>query len=172
MVKLTEKHLEVISKTVLDYLEKEKEKDRKRKHDWRLKNTKLLLRNYRNFKIHASDVEEDIEELDSILLDEFLGSEEFAIESIKKSKQRTLVMINYIDRMMEVYRILAEKSGKPEDLRRYKILYDMYINPDKKSVMEIAECHNVSEKTAYRNCKEAINTFSSLVFGVDGIRFF
>ncbi|MGG0172909.1 hypothetical protein [Paenibacillus dokdonensis] len=53
--------------------------------------------------------------------------EELAIESIIKNKERTAAMVKYVDRMLEVYRILSEKSSEPEDLRRFEILYDLYI---------------------------------------------
>lgn len=171
MVKLTEKHIEVISKTVLEYLEKEKEKDRKRKQDWRLKNTKLLLRNYRKFKIHAGELEEEISLLDDEELLDSLDSDEFALESIKNSKKRTLAMIHFIDKMLEVYRVLSEKSTEPEEYRKYRTIYLLYINDERKTIEEIAECHNVNVRTVYRDRNGGVETLASLIFGVDSIRF-
>lgn len=171
MAKLTEKQLEVITQTVHKIIKEEREKEKQRKLDWRLKNTKLLLRNYRTFKIHAGELEEEINILDdeALLID--FDTDEFAVESIKKSKKRTLAMIKFIDRMLEIYRILSESSNKPEDLRRYKIIYDMYISDKKKTAEEIAECHNVNTRTVYRDVNEGVKTLASLIFGVDSIRF-
>jgi len=110
---LNPKMLEQVSKvavtTALEYLEKEKKSEKKAKRDRRVRNTRLLLKHYRSFKEHCADVMNDLEEMDNIDLSDELDSEEFAVISIRRSKNRTLAMIRFIDKMIQVYQITCEK---------------------------------------------------------------
>ena len=168
--KLVEKVAAIAAEKALEFLEKEKERRQKQKRDRRLRNTKLLLKNYRAFKLHCQDVKEELEKLQDPEFLEELDADEFAIESIKRSKERTLAMVRFIDQMLLVYRIVCEQSGKPEDLRRYQTVYWMYIADEKKTADEIAEGHNIDRRTVYKDINNACQALSALIFGVDGIR--
>lgn len=160
----------IAAEAALEFYKKEQERQSKLKKDRRLRNTKLLLRNYRKFKVHCEENLSEIEALMDFDSFEYLDVEELAIEAIIKNKARTAAMVKYIDRMLEVYRIMSEKSNKPEDLRRFKILYDLYISDDEKTVEELSECHNIEKRSVYRDCNKACEALSSLIFGVDGLR--
>ena len=161
---------ETAVQTALDYMEKENQKRQKLKRDRRLRNTKLLLKHYRSFVIHCQDVKTELEKLaDPEVLRE-LDTDEFAVESIRRSKQRTLAMVNFIKQMLAVYRILCEQSGKPEDIRRYNTIHMMYIAEEKFTAEQIATCHKVDVRTVYRDVNDAAKALSALIFGVDGIR--
>ncbi|MGN7309902.1 hypothetical protein ACTHQ4_02280 [Alkalicoccobacillus gibsonii] len=162
---------ETAVKAALEYIEQEKVKVEKQRKDFRLRNTKLLLKNYRSFIIHGEDLKTELDELD-VPEDVFeeLHSNEFVVESIKKSKKRTLAMIKFMDQMLQVYRVLCEETGKEEDVRRYKTIHKMYIAEEKFSVENIAECHKTNVRTVYRDVNEAVKTLSVLVFGVDGVK--
>lgn len=118
-MKLSEKQLAVISKIVLEVLEQEKEKEKKRKHDRRLRNVKLLLKNYRAFATHVADIKLEINELNKKLELDELDTDEFAIKSIMKSKELTLAMIKYINKTLEVYKLICE------NLMMLKVLEDI-----------------------------------------------
>ncbi|MBO8164689.1 MAG: hypothetical protein H0Z34_13390 [Brevibacillus sp.] len=161
----------VAVQAVLDFQEKEKQKQQKAKKDWRLRNTKLLLKHYRSFVKHSEGVKEKLSALERAEALEDLYTDELAIESIRRSKQRTLAMVEFIQRMLDVYRVLCETSGQPEDLRRYRVVHAMYISEKKKTAEEIAECEKIDLSTVYRDVKESVKTLSVLIFGVDGVRF-
>lgn len=168
--KLMEEVTRTAVQTALDYLEKEKQKQQKAKRDRRLRNTKLLLRNYRSFKLHCADVKTELEKLtDSKILND-LDADEFAVESVKRSKERTLAMVKFIDQMLEVYRIYCERSDRPEEIRRYKTIHMMYIADEKFTAEKIAECQKTDTRTVYRDINKACQTLSALIFGIDGIR--
>ncbi len=175
-MKLSEKQLEVISKTAaqaaLEHLEKERQKQEKEKRDRRLRNTKLLLRNYRNFKRHCESIPEELKNLDEYLELDELGKEDLAVESIKRSKKRTMAMVKFIDKMLAVYKIMCEMSDKEEDKRSYQTIYLLYISDKKLSASEIATCHNTDIRTVYRDVDRACKALSALIFGVDSIRFY
>jgi hypothetical protein len=168
---LSEKHLEIITRTAIEIYEKEKEKDKKAKQDRRLRNIKLLLRNYRSFKLHGADLKLEIKNLNSLLELDALDTNEFAVESIRKSKERTVAMVKFIDKMFLVYQTLCEKSGKEEDMRNFQSVYQLYISDDKFTASDIATCHKTDTRTVYRDVEKACQTLSSLIFGVDSIRF-
>ena len=170
-MKLSEKQLAVISKTVLEVLEQEKEREKKRKHDRRLRNVKLLLKNYRAFATHVSDIKLEINELNKKLELDELDTDEFAIKSIMKSKQLTLAMIKYINKTLEVYKLICEKSNDVESFRRYQVVHDLYIGETKKTALEIAERQSVHPRTIYKDVNKACETLVVLMFGVDGIKF-
>ncbi|MBS4198599.1 hypothetical protein KHA93_02915 [Bacillus sp. FJAT-49732] len=171
-MKLSDKHVELIAKTTLEFWEKEKENQEKRKYDRRLRNIKLLLRNYRSFVKHTSDIKLDIQIIDERLELEYLDSDEFKLQSIKQSKEKTLAMIQFINKMLAVFKVMCEQSGKPEDVRRYDVIYYMYISEDKMTAEEISAMHNVAVRTIFLDIEKASKDLSVLVFGIDGVRFY
>lgn len=174
-MKLTEKQIEAISKTAvataLEFMVNEKEKQEKRKHDRRLRNVKLLLKNYRSFALHVEDIKQDIQELNAVLELDELDTDEFAIESIKRSKQRTLAIVKFINKMLKVYKTICMQSGNPDEIRKYETIDFLYICENKKTADEISEMHFLSKRMVYKNVDKACETLVVLIFGVDGVRF-
>lgn len=142
----------------------------------RLHNTRLLLANYRNLKDHVSGAvfkgkqakESALDILDG--LDEDKLEDNYYIDSIKQTQQRTLIILAHIDEMLDLYRISCEQSGKPEKMRQYRVLYAAYIAPEQKSVEEIARENDVEKRTYYSDLGKAVKPLSALLFGIDGIR--
>lgn len=159
----------IAAETALEFYKKEQEQQNKLKRDRRLRNTKLLLRNYRKFKIHCENNLHELEELKDPDSFKYLDVDDLAIEAIIKNKERTAAMVRYIDTMLEIYRILSEKA-KPEELRRFKIMYELYIADDERTVEELSECHNINKRSIYRDINKACEALSSLLFGIDGMR--
>ncbi|PLR84648.1 hypothetical protein CVD25_01025 [Bacillus canaveralius] len=175
MTKLSPRLVEEVTKVAvqaaIEYLEKQEKAKKKNKVDRRLRNIKLLLRNYRSLKKHCEGLKEDIIELDEALaLDEF-NTDTLAIESIKKSKKRTIAMIRFVDQMLEVYRIMCEVSGKEEDRRRYRAVYLLYISEQKIGAEKIARALSTNLRTVYKDVDNASKALAVLVFGIDSIRF-
>ncbi|WP_370222015.1 hypothetical protein [Cytobacillus sp.] len=169
---LTEKQLEIITRVVVDCLENEKKKQEKQRYDRRLRNVKLLLKNYRSFSEHTFDIQLEINELDRKLNLDELDTDEFAIESIKRSKERTLAMVRFINKMLNVYKLMSNQSQNPEHKRQCETIFDLYISDTKKTVKEIATCQKVDPRTVYRDIDKACETLSTLIFGVDSIKFY
>jgi len=159
----------IAAETALEFYKKEQERQNRLKKDRRLRNTKLLLRNYRKFKIHCDNNIHELEELKDPDSFEYLDVDDLTIEAIIKNKERTAAMVRYIDHMINIYRFLSEKS-KPEELRRFKIIHDLYIADDEKTVEELSECHKINKRSIYRDINKACEALSSLLFGIDGMR--
>lgn len=152
---------------------KEQEKGRYKR---RLHNTRLLMANYRNLKDHVSGAifqgkrmkESALDILDN--LDGYQLEDNYYIEAIKQTQQRTLIILAHIDEMLNLYRIACERSEKAEDMRRYNILYAAYVDPERKSAEEIAQQNGVEKRTYYKDLQKALQPLSALIFGIDGIR--
>ncbi|CEG25997.1 hypothetical protein [Bacillus sp. B-jedd] len=157
--------------TALEHMEKDKLKKHKERRDRRLRNTKLLLRNYRNLVIHCQDIKLELSGIDDVLLMEELDGEDLALEAIKRSKQRTLAVVQFIQNMLDIYKLICERSNRPEDIRRYSVIKKMYIDEPRTTVENIAECHSVEKRTIFRDVEKACKDLSGLLFGVDSIQF-
>lgn len=151
--------------------------------DKRLRNTHLLLKQYRNLKVH---VREAIYELNTIYNNkeykkdndlvemfeelEFTG-DNILINSIKNGKERTRIILTHIDNILEYFRLICLKQEK---LIKWNIIYDLYlsdIESDYMSMSEIVNKYNVDERTIYRYVLQAEEDLSTLFFGLDGIIF-
>lgn len=170
-------------KAATDRIEEERKKERKGRYDRRLHNTRLLLKNYRVLKHHALDTvhtgaraNEVISENAVDILDdlESMGfrkvDDRLYIESIKRSQQRTRIIIEHIDEMLRYWRIDCEQSGREEALRRYRIVVDTYISDDQMTAEELAQREHIEKRTVYKDIKAAMRPLSALIFGIDGIK--
>lgn len=171
-----EKGIEVGIRAAMDYMAEEREKARKSRYDRRLHNTRLLLKNYRIFKHHAEGAifnakqvkESAIDILDG--LDDTMLNDNAYVEGIKKSQQRTIVILHHIEEMLRFYKISCEQSGKPEEIRRYRVVMAMYIDEPKMTAQQIAEKETVENRTIYKDITNAIKPLSALIFGIDGLK--
>ena len=93
------------------------------------------------------------------------------VESIRTSAKRTALMVQHIDKMLDVYRIYCSKISD-RDKRRYKIIKDLYISKKPMKIDEISKKYSVSKVTVYEDIKIAKERLSSLFFGIDGLRIF
>lgn len=163
-------------KEALDRIEKANKERIKSRHDRRLRNTKLLLRNYNNFKVHCNNAiyaSEQIKELNAIdILDELdnIDDETLYINSIKKTHIRTYIIVQHINKMIEFYKYKSETDSDENAIRRYNATELFYMSDNRKTYEEISETLNVSERTIFRDIKQAVEELSVLIFGVDGIK--
>lgn len=146
-------------------------KDRKNKGR-RLHNTRLLLEHYRDLKTHCKEAvyEAEGEQSESDMIESLMSVKDDTVilESIKRTTQRTQMMISHIDKMMDVFHVMCEKRGDREK-RRYHVIYDYYIARNKKSLQRIADEYSVSRVTIYNDLKSAEEELSVFFFGVDGL---
>lgn len=165
-------------KAAMDYLIEERKQLKKGRYDRRLRNTRLLLKNYRSFRNYSNNAvykasqakENAVDILDG--LDDYSFDDSLYIESIKKSQQRTLIILNHIDEMMRYYRIDCEQSGKEEEARRYRIIKAYYLEDDRKSAEEIAASEHIERRTLYKDITISLKQLSALIFGIDSMKLY
>lgn len=149
------------------------EKNNKSRNDRRLKNTKMLLSHYRDFKSYAVNAIYNAQESDSAidildLMWDPYNRADLVVESIKASAIKTNIIIDHINEMLRVYESLCSKGNEAEQ-RRYNILYDRYISDDIYSIDEIADKYYIDRRTVYKDIDYSINRMAKLIFGIDFI---
>ena len=147
--------------------------------DRRLRNTKLLLKNYRMFKKHCTGAvytdeagEHDGQEEETALelLDMMLQrNNAITVESIRNSCRRTKIMIRHIDAMLGLYETYCAQSDNEALKRGLRIIKAMYIDETAKPVEQIAMQENVSARQVYRDHDAAVDKISMLMFGIDAL---
>lgn len=161
--------LEVITRTVRQEIEKEEYKKQKEKRDYRFRNTELLCKNYRKISAHCENLPEQIQQLHQEFdLGMFDGK--IDLRETMKSKQKTKMMMDYVDAMLEAYKHLSLQGGEVA-ARRYKILFDMYICHQVLSPGDLYDKYGVERSTFYRDLKKSIEEFSIVLFGIDAFDF-
>lgn len=173
--KIYENAAAIGAREALKAFEQKREKEYKSRSDRRLRNTKLLLRNYHMLKEHAQNSvfgrtqmeESALDILESMMT---MYDNEVIIESIKRSATRTAVIVSHIETMFGLYAAYCDKSlSRDIDMRRYDVVWDMYMAEDTLSVEQIAKKQHISIRNVYKDIKVATEKLSALIFGVDGL---
>lgn len=164
------------ARVAMQALEKEKSKMKKSRYDRRLRNTKLLLRNYRMFKEHTKNAVFETTDLDGNAIDildtiyEYSGTDDLYVESIKRSVERTSIILTHVRDMIGLYESYCMNSLKPEDQRRYRVIESLYISNNPLTIKEVAIQESIDERTVYRDVDLACERLSALIFGIDGMK--
>lgn len=170
-----EKSAAIGAKEAVRIFEQERRKEQGKRADKRLRNTKLLLRNYHVLKEHAENSvfgRTQMEESAMDILESMMSmyDNEVIIESIKRSATRTAVIVTHIETMFGLYEIYCEKSANRElEQRRYKVVWDMYMAEKPLTAKEVAEKQHISKDSVYSDLRVAVERLSALIFGVDGL---
>lgn len=171
-----EKAAAIGANEALKTFRQEQKKEYSRRADRRLRNTKLLLRNYHMLKEHAENSvfgRTQMEESALDILESMMSmyDNEVIIESIKRSATRTAVIVSHIETMFGLYAAYCDKSPNRDiEMRRYEVLWDMYMAEDTLSAKEVAEKQHVSKDTVYTDIRMATEKLTALIFGVDGLK--
>lgn len=149
-----------VRKAIREYTREEKQERKSRA----LYNTKLLLKNYNKI---SSSVEEAVSEISQLEKEAMLGfddEEDIYINSIRRSKVKSLIILAHIDKAL----LLTKEEYKQMDMQyKYEALYDCLING---VTFELeAEALNTSPITVRRWMNEVVNMVSIRIFGSDGL---
>jgi phage baseplate assembly protein W len=165
---------EIGAKTAIEAYERRIKIAQAERTDRRLRNTKLLLRNYRLFKEHCENAVYEVEQLDESVYD-ILETLEGAdnslfVESIKKSVARTVTIVQHIDVMLQLYDTYCYRSKSPEEERRYRVIKALYVDENPPDIDGLAKQENINKRTIYKDVDAACERLSALIFGIDGIK--
>ena len=170
-----EKAAAIGANEALKTFRQEQKKEYSRRADRRLRHTILRLRNYHMLKEHAENSvfgRTQMEESALDILESMMSmyDNEVIIESIKRSATRTAVIVSHIETMLGLYAAYCDKSPNRDiEMRRYEVLWDMYMAEDTLSAKEVAEKQHVSKDTVYTDIRMATEKLTALIFGVDGL---
>lgn len=147
-------------------------------YDTRIKNTRLLLKNYRNFVKACKQATFTEKELETATVEEVLDKlfcqsydEVTVVQSILTSKKRTEIILTHIERIINFYIFESEQSKNDEKIRKAHILNDLYVEGKyKPKINAMSEKYHISERQIRRDANSAIEEIAVLMFGIDGIR--
>lgn len=161
----------VASETAIKIYTEAKQKEQKLRSDRRLRDTKRLMKSYREIKIHAGDAIASLAEVNNEDFDFFheLLEERVSVSAIVLSKAKSAIMLAHIEAMLRAYQAICYGSKKPEDARRYRVLESMYIVGEPVPAQEIADRENIDTRTVYKDLDAACEKMSALLFGVQWI---
>lgn len=168
---LTQEIAKTASKAGVEAYEAMYEKYKAEQKDRKLRNTKLLLRNYRMLDDYNKNAIYDIAKLCANGIDgllDIIGADpEHKVESIEDGVIKTRIIMEHVDTMLDCYKQRCQASNKPEVNRRWRVLWMLYIGPDRYGPQEIADIENVSYSTVYTDIDTACEELSTLFFGID-----
>ncbi|HBG1534383.1 hypothetical protein [Clostridioides sp. ZZV15-6598] len=174
---LIEKVINIAAEKAIATYENRRKEEVKYSYDRKLRNTKLLLKHYKNFKRHVnnsifkvSNINENAIEILEELTDSKI-TENLFVESISNSVSRTNIIISHINTMINIYEAYSKQCGELEE-RKYRITYKRFIDEKKWSIKEIADSENIDNRTVYRDINLACEKLSVFFFGIDGIKKF
>ena len=147
-------------------------------YDTRIKNTRLLLKNYRSFVKACKQATFTEKELETATVEEVLDKlfcqsydEVTVVQSILTSKKRTEIILTHIERIINFYIFESEQSKNDEKWRKAHILNDLYVEGKyKPKINAMSEKYHISERQIRRDANSAIEEIAVLMFGIDGIR--
>ena len=172
---------EGVAKGIKNGLEQARNEERlkeKLTFDIKLKNTRLLLKNYRKFESFCKQATVSEKELESATVEEILDKlycstydEVTIVQGILASKKRTEIIMTHIKKIINFYIFDAESSKNDDKSRRAHILEDLYIKGKKQPAMSVlASKYHISERQVHRDKNVAIEEIAIFMFGIDGIR--
>lgn len=156
---------ETAAQTALTEFNRRNEDMLAKKNERAYKNTTTLLEGYTAMKAHCKSAIAKAEDtltpsdLQTVLYEVFNRRGLLQIETILASKRRTELIIEHIDKMLEVYRTNCINNDK----RYCECVIDRYIND--LTIAEIAEKHNTVERNVYRWLEKGIDDLSIYLFG-------
>lgn len=150
------------AKEAVKEYKKEQEKNRKRTA---LHNAKLLMSNYNILKMNVEEGISDISQVDFTSLKDIYSDEDVLyIESIRRSKIRSLIMITHIEKCLELLKADLEKK---DELDKYKVFIEVLV--EQKTHEDVAEANHIVPMTVYRWVNELLRKLSVYLFGIDSL---
>ena len=143
-----------------------RKEERQKKKVKIFQNTKALMENYNRM---VKSVEEGVSALSSLTEDPIEGLEEdnvnIFVESIVRSKLRSLVMLAHIDKCLKLLEDEEYRRNTPEKYMAFRYYYLDGMTHD--SISEVLNC---SDRTSRRWITELTGSLGVYLFGVDALR--
>lgn len=132
--------------------------------DRRFRNTKLLMKNYKNLKQHTLSEKDEIKILYADMDEDYIKVDYMWLESIIKSKGKTIQMLKYIDEQLDY---LKKKYKENKQYEKYRVFELLTI--EGKSIIEIQGETGCGKNSPSTWSNEIIKELSVLLWGVDAL---
>jgi hypothetical protein len=142
--------------------------DRIAERDERLRNTRILLKEYPKLKAHV------LANPDVYLTDDeykMLTGVEPQPREIAKYHVKTNHMLQYVDQLLDAYKAYC-LGGTENDRRRWQIIEDSYLSTTRLTNVKQAEKWGIVESRIRQEQTQAAQELSVMLFGVAGLKDF
>ena len=158
--------------------ERERKRLQRQQVDKRYHDTKLLIRKYRQLNEYyqnavfdgdgAEEADEDFEEIMRSFGVSF-RDEKITADSIKRNYLVTRVVMAHVNKMLDVFQTMCERSNRASDKRRWRVLHDLYLAEKPSTAEQIASREKIERRTIYKDVDACLSDLSVLFFGIDGL---
>lgn len=142
--------------------------DRVAEHDERLRNTKMLLKEYPKLKAHVRANPEVYLTDDEYKM---LTGVEPQPRELAKYHVKTHHMLEYVDQLLDAYKAYC-LGGTENERRRWRIIEDSYLSSKRLTNVKQAEKWGVVESRIRQEQTQAAQELSVMLFGVAGLKDF
>lgn len=161
MIEVTPEIEQLIHKAAKEAIKELKEQEEKEKKKNKYHNTFKLMKCYRDAAFHIENAISEGEQLE--FLDEMTDEQRrIYLESVRRSKFKTLIMTAHIDKAIEE----MERRRKEEEREIEYRAFEMYFM-EGKDYAQIAEELETGKNTPRRWVTAIINEMSTLLWGID-----
>lgn len=165
---LTKAEVDRIAHAVVALNNRHSRQAQKEERDERLRNTKILLKEYPKLKAHVEANPEV-----------FLTDDEYKMltgvspepRELAKYHVKTHHMLQYVDQLLSAYEAYC-KGGTEMDCRRWTIVEDSYLKTPRLSTVKQAKKWGVVESRIRQEQTTAAQELSVMLFGVAGLKDF
>lgn len=159
------------TKAIENYVKRQNEINSSKK-DRRYQNTELLLKNYFSLKKHVEESidKETIEFSELFDVNNIDEKDKIFLSSIFRTRRRTKVMMDHVDKCLENYKKICYSTNKEADIRKYKVIELLYLIPNMQDGWDnICAELSISKSTLHDTRKKALKDISTLIFGIDSL---
>ena len=158
--------LRVTASCFSDALEEARQDAAQKRRTLRIKNTKLLLKNYQELMLQA---QESIGEMDyNYWMDLMLPDGKISLDSIRRSIAKTRALCMHVQVMLDEYRKKCEQGSSSAQMR-WRIISSYYLDAPKLSAPEIAEKEYVDVGNVYAQIEKGCDELGVYLFGIDAL---
>ena len=97
------------------------------------------------------------------------ADEEIFVESIQRNYITTKIIMTHVNKMLDCYQIMCERSSRQDDARHWRVLEGLYLTEDYTTAEEIARREHIDKRTVYKDIDVCAADLTALFFGVGGI---
>ena len=91
------------------------------------------------------------------------------MESIQKNYLATRIIMTHVNKMLDCYEIMCERSNRQDDKRHWRVLEGLYLSENYITAEQIAKQEHIDKRTVYKDIDVCAADLTALFFGVGGI---
>lgn len=168
VTELTEEQIKIAARIGAETFRDSQLKMKKSDYEKKLRNTKLILENYRYLEDHVNVGLPKLDTEDEATV-AMMPKWELSVYALIGYQSRSKLMIKYIDLVLDQYEEECKRSNDEMQKRRYRVVRALFLNRKTINRDRCAELFNIDHRTVNRDVQAAVHDLSILLWGADAI---